>query len=416
MATRELENTQSASRAGHTGAWFWVVVFAFTTTMAFTTVPAPLWSLFAQRDGFSSFMVTVVFAVYALAVALSLFLVGHVSDWYGRRRVLMPAIALEIIAGVVFVIWPSLPGLLLARVLSGLGIGAVTATATAWLAELRGVRDRHTQAVATSANLGGLGLGALVSGFLAQWASPQLRVPFLVFTVALFVAWVALLGATETRRRGNPLPHYRPQRIEVPRASRARFFAAALAAAITFAIFGLLASLTSLVLEGTFHQPSLLLSGAVTFIVFAAAALIQTLTSSRSTQHLLAAAIPTMLAGLGLLTVAVWLPSPSFSVFLLGVIVVGAGSGLMFEGAVSTITEISAPEHRAEALAGMFLACYLGLSIPVIGLGALTQFASIRVSLLVFAAVLGLGILAAAPTLLGRRADLKSAPPQPASS
>ena len=63
--------------------------------MAFTTVPTPLWSLYAQRDHFSSLTVTIVFAAYALAVALSLFLAGHLSDWYGRRRVLMPALALE---------------------------------------------------------------------------------------------------------------------------------------------------------------------------------------------------------------------------------------------------------------------------------------------------------------------------------
>jgi MFS family permease len=414
MTATDLTSTRPAPRAGH--FWFWVVTFAFATTMAFTTVPSPLWPLFAERDHFSSFMVTVVFAVYALAVALSLFLAGHISDWYGRRRVLMPAIALEIVAGVIFVVWPSLPGLLLARVLSGLGVGAVTATATAWLTELRGVRDRHTQAVTISANLGGLGLGPLISGALAQWASPQLRVPFVVFTLALAVAWVALLGATETRRRAEPRPRYRPQRISVPRASRARFFAVALTAAITFAVFGLLASLASSVLEGPLHQPSHLLSGAVTFTVFGAAAISQTLTASRTTEQLLAAAIPALLVGLGLLTLAVWLPSPSLAVFLAGDVVVGAGSGLMFEGAMSTITKISPPEHRAEALAGMFLACYLGLSIPVIALGALTQVTSTRVSLLVFAVVLALGILAAAPTLLGRRAVRKSAQPQPISA
>jgi MFS family permease len=53
-----------------------------------------------------------VFAVYAVAVALSLFLVGHLSDSHGRRRVLMPALLLEILAGLIFVVWPSLPGLL----------------------------------------------------------------------------------------------------------------------------------------------------------------------------------------------------------------------------------------------------------------------------------------------------------------
>src|ERR1700745_1805233 len=98
--------------------------------MAFTTVPTPLWSLYARRDHLSSLTVTLVFAAYAVAVALSLFLGGHLSDSYGRRRVLAPAIALNLIAGVVFVFWPLLPGLLVARVVSGLGIGATTATAT----------------------------------------------------------------------------------------------------------------------------------------------------------------------------------------------------------------------------------------------------------------------------------------------
>jgi MFS family permease len=380
-----------------------VVAIAFVTVMAFTTVPTPLWSLYAQHDRFSSFTVTIVFAVYALAVALSLFLVGHLSDWHGRRRVLMPAIALEILAAMVFLVWPSLPGLLLARVLSGLGIGAVTATAMAWLSELGGAGSRRAQVVATGTNLGGLGLGALVSGVLAQWVGDPLRVPFVVFTAALFVAWVALLFVPETRGRPSPRPRYRPQRVSVPAHSRGRFIAAALGAGITFAVFGLLTSLAPNFLAGTLHQPSHALAGAVSFAAFATAALAQTVTASRTTQQLLAAAIPVLLAGLGLLTVAVWLPSPSFGVFLAGDVVVGAGCGLMFKGAIATVSEISAPEHRAEALAGVFLAAYAGLAGPVIGLGALTQIASARVSLLVFAGILALGILAATPELLGRR-------------
>ena len=69
---------------------FWAVAFSFTALMAFTTVPTPLWSLFARRDGFSSLTITVAFAVYAVAVAISLVLAGHLSDVYGRRRLLAP--------------------------------------------------------------------------------------------------------------------------------------------------------------------------------------------------------------------------------------------------------------------------------------------------------------------------------------
>ena len=264
-----------------------------------------MWSLYAQRDRFSSLTVTIVFAVYAFAVALSLFLVGHVSDWHGRRRVLMPALALEILACVVFVAWPSLPGLLVARVLSGLGIGAVTATAMAWLSELGGAGSRRAQLVATGANLGGLGLGALISGVLAQWVSDPLRVPFLVFIAVLLLAWVALLGAPETRGRPSARRRYRPQRVSVPARSRGHFFAAALGAGITFAVFGLLTSLAPSFLAGTLHQPSHALAGAVSFAGFATAALAQSLTATRTTQQLLAAAIPALLSGLALLTIAV---------------------------------------------------------------------------------------------------------------
>jgi MFS family permease len=404
--------TGRAARAGRDAFGFWVVAFAFATAMAFTTVTTPLWSLYAQRDRLSSLTVTVVFAVYALAVAVSLFLAGHLSDWHGRRRVLMPALGLQIVAGVVFLLWPSLPGLILARILSGLGIGAVTATATAWLSELRGADSRRAQVVATGANLGGLGVGALISGALAQWAGDALVVPFVVFTAALFLAWLALLAAPETRRRRSPLPRYRPQRVAVPARSRGRFFAAAVGAAIAFAVFGLFTSLAPSFLAGTLHQRSHAVAGAVSFAVFATAALAQTLTASRTTHQLLAAAIPALLAGLGLLTITVWLPSPSFGLFLAGDVVVGAGSGLMFKGAIATVSEISSQEQRAEALAGLFLASYLGLAGPVIGLGALTQIASTRVSLLVFTALLSLGILAAIPTLLGRRGSERAPRPE----
>jgi MFS family permease len=183
------------TRTRQRGVWFWVVALAFTTAMAFTTVPTPLWSMCAQRDRFSSLTVTIAFAVYALAVAASLFLAGHLSDWHGRRRVLTAAFALEIVAGVVFIAAPTLPGLLLARVLSGLGIGAVTATSMAWLSELHGGNGRRAQIVATGANLGGLGLGGLISGALAQWAPDALVVPYVVFTAALLLSWGALVAA-----------------------------------------------------------------------------------------------------------------------------------------------------------------------------------------------------------------------------
>jgi MFS family permease len=404
------------------GPRFWVVAIAFTVVMAFTTAPTPLWSGFAQRDRFSSLTITIVFAAYAVAVALSLFLAGHLSDWYGRRRMVAAGLALNVTAAVVFVAWPALAGLFVARVLSGLGIGVITATATAWLAELDAARRPNrsrgrAQIVAAAANLGGLGLGGLVAGVLAQWAGHPLTFPFLVLGGAMAVALVAISFAPETHASPAARPRYRPQRVSVPQGSRARFFAAGVGAAITFALFGLITSLAPSFLSGALHQPSRALAGAVSFAMFAAAATAQTMAGPRPPQQLLARGIPALLIGIALLTLAVWLPTPSLSLFLAGDLVAGAGAGLMFKGALGTVAEISLPEHRAEALAGVYLAAYVGLAGPVIGLGALTQIVSTRVSLLAFSGLLVLAVLAAAPALLGgpRRGRRASAHPQPIS-
>jgi MFS family permease len=387
---------------------FWGIAAAFTGVLAFTTIPTPLWSLYAARDGLSSLVVTVTFAAYALGVAASLFLAGHLSDSFGRRRVLAPAIGLNLVAAVVFVLAPSLPGLLAARVLSGLGIGAVSATATAWLVDLHAERSpagnrRRAELVAAAANLGGLGLGALVSGLLAQWAADPLTIPYLVFIAVLLGALAIVAVAPETRAPMRPRPAYRPQRVSVPAEARPRFFAAALAAAITFALFGLLTSLAPSFLAGVLGQHSRALAGGVAFAVFAAAAVAQTAAASRTSAELLAAAIPAMVLGLALLTLAVWLPS--LAMFIAGVVIAGSGAGLMFKGAIGTVSALAGDGNRAEALAGLFLAAYLGLAVPVIGLGLLIQVASVRVSLLIFAGLLAGGLLLAAPSLLGNRDD-----------
>lgn len=79
-ATSELMTTRRQRTAP-----FWVVAIAFLLVMAYSTVPTPLYPLYQELDGFPVSVVTVVFAAYAVGVVASLFLLGHVSDWMGRR-------------------------------------------------------------------------------------------------------------------------------------------------------------------------------------------------------------------------------------------------------------------------------------------------------------------------------------------
>lgn len=380
------------------------VAYAFLTVMAFSAVPTPLYVLYQARDGFSALTITVIFAAYAVGVTLSLFLAGHLSDVHGRRPLMLAAIGLNLVSAATFLLWPELPGLLAARFIGGLGVGAVTATATAWLMELHarpGASPHRAQAIATAANLGGIGLGPLVGGILAQWVAGPLTTPYVVALVALAVAAVLVALVPETHPAVRPAPAYRPQRATVPPEGRQAFAAAALAAFIGFALLGLFNSLAPAFIAGTLHHTSRALAGAAAFVVFASAAAAQVLAGTRPPRTVLRAGLAGMLLGPALLVLAVWLPS--LVVFLVGGAVSGAGAGLTLKGGLGTAASLAPPEERAEALAAIFLAGYIGLAIPVIGLGILTQELAADVSLTLFAGVLMVGVLATTSLLRGAR-------------
>lgn len=385
---------------------FWAVAFAFLAVMAFSTLPSPLYGLYQQRDGFSSFTITIIYAAYAIGVIAALLLAGHVSDWHGRRRVLLPAIATSVVSAVIFLLWRDLPGLILARIVNGLSVGVVAATATAWLAELHAAgrpnaSPQRAQLTATAVNIGGLGVGPLVSGFLAQWAGGDpLAIPYVVFLVALVVALVVVALAPETRDRPDPFPAYRVQRVSVPQHARGAFAAAAAGAFIAFGALGLFTGLAATFLVGTLHHASHALAGVTVFVLFAGGVLLQVALASASPRRILTVGGAAMIAGLTLTALAVWLPSPSLALFLAGGALTGAGAGTVFKGTVGTVIAITPPETRAEALAGLFLAGYVGLSLPVVGAGIALQFASPRDTLLGFAIVEVVAVVAAAPRLL----------------
>jgi MFS family permease len=362
-------------------------------------------------------MITVIFAAYAVGVTASLFLAGHISDWLGRRRTLLAALLLSLVAAVSFLLWRSTAGLLVARAVNGLSIGVVTATATAYLAELHArhrpeASGRRGEIVATAANLGGLGVGALGAGILAQWVVGPLTVPYLVFGALLVLAMGGLLLVPETKRPPVELPRYRPQRVSVPAAARGRYFAAAAGGLIAFAAFGLFTSLAPTFLAQTLGHTSRALGGAAAFTVFATAALLQSLLGTRSARTLLLAGAVVLPLGLVLVTTAVWLPHPSLALFLVGGATTGAGAGLLVKAGLSTVVEIAPPDSRAEALAGFFLAAYVGLSVPVIALGVVATVVPARTALLGFTALTIAGTLAmaapAARTAGVRRVELRS--------
>jgi MFS family permease len=391
----------------HHSFGFWVAALAFLVNMGFSAVPTPLYALYQRRDHFSTFMVTVVYAVYAVGVIGSLFLGGHVSDWIGRKQVFVPALLLNVVSALVFLFLPSLPGLLIARVITGVSVGLTTATATAYLAELHvGIfgsepmrSPRRARVVATAANLGGIGFGPLVAGLLAQFAPQPLRLPYVVFGGVLILLAVLVALSPETAVRPEPAPAWRPQRIAVPPAARGAFFAATAAGLASFALFGVFNSLAPSFLAGTLHESSAAVAGAVAFAAFASGAIAQILLSRLGVDATLRIGMAILTPGLALLIGGMWLPS--LAMFVIGGVLTGAGAGLVFRGALVAASAAAPAESRAEVLSGFFLGAYVGLSVPVLGLGIATRYAPARDVMLVFVAVVIVALVASLRAVIG---------------
>jgi len=380
------------------------VAYAFVVAMMGTTMPTPLYALYEIEFGFSVFVITLVFAAYAVGVLGALLAFGRWSDSLGRRPMLLAAIVFGLVSAVVFVTADSLTALVIGRVLSGLSAGIFVGTATVTLIELvpDAWRDR-APAIATAANIGGLGLGPLVAGLLAEYFPHPLRLTFFVDIALLAVAAVAVFLAPETVRvaRGAR-PHM--QRLSVPADVRGTFLRASIGGFAGFAVLGLFTAVSPGFIAGVLQIDNHAVTGAVVFVVFAASATAQIVL--RRTDPTSAQRWGCVVLTVGLVVLALSLLLTSLPVLLIAALLCGIGQGVTFSNGMAAIAAGLPPERRAEVTSTFFVVLYVAISVPVIGAGAAANAWGLVTAGLVFSALIA--VLATVAfvllTLDGRRA------------
>lgn len=165
---------------------------------------APLLLVYRSHLGLSAATVEATFGLYALGLIPGLLVCGPLSDRFGRRRVMLPALVASALASVLLIAGGSALGLLYAgRLIAGIASGAAFSSGAAWIKELSagggpGGCDSGPRRV-TVTMTAGFGGGPLVAGLLAQWAPAPTVVPYLPHLALLLVAVVLVLRTPETR-------------------------------------------------------------------------------------------------------------------------------------------------------------------------------------------------------------------------
>jgi MFS family permease len=359
----------------HRSRALWLPAYAFAVVMLGTTLPTPLYPRYEREFGFSPLLITVIYGVYAAGVIAALLLLGGVSDQAGRRPALFASIVLSAASAVAFLLAGGVWALLAGRILSGFSAGLCTGSATAALVDLAPDRRSQASALATAVNLGGLGCGTLLAGLLATVGPAPLRLPFWVDLGLLIVAFAAVLRMVEPVRRAGQL-QFAVQRLHVPAQVQPTFIRAAAAGFAAFALFGLFSAVAPTFLASVLHQTSPALAGGVVFVLFAFSAAGQ-LAVPRIPGP---AALPAGCAGIiaGALLTGAALAASSLGLLIAGAIVAGTGQGIAVGAGLAALNTKTPAEHRGEVDSSYFVAAYAGVSIPIIGVGLLSQVISLR--------------------------------------
>ncbi|GAA4685203.1 MFS transporter [Gordonia humi] len=346
---------------------FAIAVFALTVVMLGTTLPTPLYPIYGDHLGFGVLTTTVVYAVYATGVAGALILFGRFSDILGRKPLLLAGALLSVASALVFVTAGELWQLILGRVLSGLSAGIYAGAATAAVIEAAPLSWRgRAAALATAANVGGTGIGPLLSGFLAQYGPVPLRAVFVVNLVLLAVVMVGIWWMAEPLAHPSA-GHLAIQRLSVPHEIRSAFARASIVAFAGFSVAGSFAGVAPAFVSQVVGIQSPALVGILVATLLLMSAAVQIAGRGLPADRAMVAGCIALVVGVAILIGG--LATRSLILLVLGAVVSGAGQGLTFSKGLAALVAVSPQPRRAEVISAYFLVVYVAISLPIVGVG-----------------------------------------------
>jgi MFS family permease len=369
---------------------FLVVAGALFILLLDGNLPTPLYAVYRERFGFSGTELTLIFAIYAMALIPSLLVFGQLSDRVGRRRVIAAGLGVAALGLLLLALAQSTAWLFVARAVQGLALGTTVGSAAAALVELEPDGDHARAALATVlGQSGGSAAGPLLAGVLAQWAPAPRQLSYALGIVLTVAAALAVLRIDEPRA---PSGEWRLQRPRVPDDARGPFARASLTGASVWAVGALFLSVVPSYAAKLLQTSDLALLGAISAIMLGMACLAQALSVRGAMTPTRAQPLGLGLLAAGVLALVLAFPAHSLALVLVAAVLAGSGLGLGFFGSQAQVNAIAPADRRGEVTAAFITCLYSGVAVTVIATGVLSD----AISLSTAVAVSGIAVAAVA--------------------
>src|ERR1700761_2837957 len=170
MAERSQSSVMHFSRAEIVSILFGLILAMFLASLDQTIVAPSLPTMAQDLNGWS--LMSWVVSAYLVASTVTTPIYGRLSDLYGRRPILLASIAIFVAALVFSAMSQTMPQLIVARTLQGVGGGGLRSVSLATIADVITPRERgryqgYLSSVMAVSNL----LGPMLGGFFADYLS-----------------------------------------------------------------------------------------------------------------------------------------------------------------------------------------------------------------------------------------------------
>ena len=390
-------------------AAFAAMAAAFAAFFIAAGAPTPLLPIYEAKWNFPASMVTVAFGVYAIALLLTLLIIGSLSDHIGRRPLLIGALALELVSMLVFLVSPSIGWIIAARIIQGIATAAATSSFSAAILELAPARRKHLAGVIVGlAPAAGIGVGALFSGVIAQFSSSAAATVWIILAAVMLIALVFAIFTPETAaRKAGAVASLRPE-VSVPPAARSVFAVTLPSLIAAWLVSALFLGLMPTILGLKFGIDSPVVSGLAAFAEQGTGGAVALALSKMKPQRLVFAGGAAIVVGIALFIASI--AATSLPLLWIGAIVAGAGLGGAFTGTIRSLVPFAGAQERAGLFSAIYLVSYITFGVPVIIAGLLLSTIGVTAIALTFGAVTVVAAAAGVVTQLAtaRRTGLAS--------
>ncbi|MGP0048519.1 MAG: MFS transporter [Solirubrobacteraceae bacterium] len=387
------------------GMGFWLMACVLGLLVFASSAPSPLYGVYQQKWRFSATALTAIFGVYALALIVTLLMVGALSDYVGRRPVIVAALVVEIGAVSLFLAATGAGWLYGARVLQGCAVGAATSALSAALIDLQPEGSTRAPVVNSFVPGFGLAVGALVTSALVQYGPAPTHLIWWLLLGGFGLAIPGVLAVPESvARHPGALRSLRP-RLGVPRPCLGAFIAGVPGLVALWALGGFYLSLGPSLAGSIVGSRNLLWGGVVIMLLAGVGSTSSLLFRNSAPADAVLWGALALLGGVGVTVGGI--EAPSAALFLVGTAVAGVGFGVSFLGGFRILSALAAPAERARMVATIYVVCYLSLSLPAIVAGVAATHSGLHDASLGYAAFVGVLSAIAAASALARRSSNK---------